>query len=58
MINILNHKKLITTSTKTYTYTLGDGAVLDLETNNADRNANTIGIHANNEKIVINVHWI
>lgn len=47
-------QKTYNDSTKTYTYTLGDGAVLDLETNNADRNANTIGIHANNEKIVIN----
>ena len=52
--NYTEPQKTYNDSTKTYTYTLGGGAVLDLETNNADRNANTIGIHANNEKIVIN----
>ena len=47
-------QKTYNDSTNTYTYTLGDGAVLNLKTNNVDRNANSIGIHANNEKIVIN----
>ena len=47
-------QKTYNDSTNTYTYTLGDGAVLDLKTNNVDKKANTIGIHANNEKIVIN----
>ena len=44
-------------STNTYTYTLGDGAVLDLKTyyrNQKPWYFNTIGINANNENIIIN----
>ena len=44
-------------STNTYTYTLGDGVVLDLKTyyqNQKPWYFNTIGINANNENIIIN----
>ena len=44
-------------STNTYTYILGDGAVLDLKTyyqNQKPWYFNTIGIKANNENIIIN----
>lgn len=44
-------------NTNTYTYTLGDGAILDLKTyyqNNKPFYFNTIGINAENENIVIN----
>ena len=50
-------QKTYNNSTNTYTYTLVDGAVLDLETyyNNTTQtlNFNTIGINAENENIVI-----
>ena len=45
-------QKTYNDSTNTYTYTLGDGAVLDLKT---DKNENShIGVYVNNENIVIN----